>query len=93
MPTSEDMVRFIAALPHHLKGRGADCKPALSVIKNAQMHLDRALAFHYECFKLSRTGALRIEATIQHLLNDGKITRDLVPEAMAYVPDDQEGTT
>lgn len=44
------------------------------------MQLDRALAFHYPDYKLSRHAALRIDVTIQKLLDDGQITKDPVRE-------------
>jgi hypothetical protein len=52
------------------------------MINNALYQLDRALAFHYPDYKLSRHASLRIEATIQKLLDDGQITKDPVREKL-----------
>lgn len=40
------------------------------------MHLQRALTLRYEDFDLSKQDVLRLDATVQQLLNDGKITKD-----------------
>jgi hypothetical protein len=79
-PTGEDVIRFISRLPSHLQSRHSDGKIAWTMIKNARMQLDRALTFHYSDYKLSRHVALRIDATIQKLLDDGQITKDPVRE-------------
>jgi hypothetical protein len=63
-----------------MKGRGTDGKPAWSVMKNAQKHLDRALSFYYEDYSATKRGQMRIDAAILTLLNDGIITRDPVRE-------------
>ena len=44
--------------------------------------LERALVFHYKDFKLTKQDAHRIDAVIQQLLNDGKITKDPVRERL-----------
>jgi hypothetical protein len=79
-PTTEDVVRFFAALPKHINGRGTNGKPAWSMIKNAQKHLDRALSFHHEDYSATKRGQMRIDAAILTLLNDSIITRDPVCE-------------
>ncbi|KAF3001992.1 hypothetical protein E8E13_008011 [Curvularia kusanoi] len=79
-PTPEDVIRFISRLPSHLQSRRKDVKMAWTVIKNAEMQLDRALAFHHADYLLTRRDALRIDAAIQKMLNDGEITRDLMRE-------------
>lgn len=76
MPTSEDVVRFIDCLPSHLQSRHADGKIGFSVIKNAELQLDRALTFEYPDWSLARRDGYRIDATIQGLLDRGEITKD-----------------
>lgn len=73
-------MRFISRLPTHLESRHSDGKIAWTLIKNALVQLDRSLSFHYADYNLSRHGRLRIEATIQKLLDDGQITQDPVRE-------------
>ncbi|KAF7189366.1 hypothetical protein HII31_09344 [Pseudocercospora fuligena] len=79
-PTGEDIARFIAQLPDHLQSRHDDGKTAWTLIKSAEVSLDRSLSFHFPDFKLSKHEALRIDATIQKLIDDGKVTKDLVRE-------------
>jgi hypothetical protein len=79
-PTTEDVVRFFAAFPKYMEGRGTHGKPAWSVMKNAQMQLNRLLIFHHEDYNATKRGQVRIDAAIATLLKDGIITRDPVRE-------------
>ena len=81
-PTGDDIARFLAQLPGHLQSRHDNGKTAWTLIKGAEVQLERALTFQHEGFKLSKRDALRLDATIQKLLNDGKITKDPVREAL-----------
>jgi hypothetical protein len=74
------VIRFINRLPNHLQSRHSDGKIGWNVIQDARRHLDRALAFHYPDYNLSRNATLRIDATIQTLLDDGQLTKDPVRE-------------
>lgn len=51
--------------------------------KNAEMQLDRALSFTHEDYRFSKRDGLRINATIQKLLNNSEITKDAVREAQS----------
>lgn len=55
---------------------------AWTVIVNAEKHLKRTLVFNYDGYRLScvRSGAFRMEAMIQTLLNRGELTRDPIRE-------------
>ncbi|EXJ57123.1 hypothetical protein A1O7_07467 [Cladophialophora yegresii CBS 114405] len=81
-PTGDDLIRFLFQLPSHLESRHEDGKIAWTVIKGARAHLERALFFKYEDFKLSKRDELRLDATIQQLLNDGEITKSPVQAAL-----------
>ncbi|KIV90268.1 hypothetical protein PV10_07589 [Exophiala mesophila] len=77
-PTGDDIARFLTQLPDHLQSRHDDGKIAWTLIKGARVQLERALAFEHEYFKLSKRDGIRLDATIQQLLNDGKITKEPV---------------
>ena len=81
-PTGDDIARFLSQLPSHLQSRHDDGKIAWTVIKNAEVQLERGLTFNYEGFSLSRREAIRLDATIQQLLDDGEITKDPARESL-----------
>lgn len=74
-------MRFLDCLPNHLQSRRDDGKIAYTVILHAERHLNRALTFHYADYQLSKHGSLRIQAVINKLLNDGRLTTDPLREA------------
>lgn len=76
------MIRFLFQLPSHLQSRHNDGKIAWTVMKEARTQLARSLTFHDENFKLSKRDNLRLDATIQQLLNDGQLTKDPAREAL-----------
>lgn len=63
-----------------MQSRHDDGKIGFSVIKNAELQLDRALTFEYPNWSITRRGGYRIDAAIQGLLDKGEITKDPVRE-------------
>ena len=74
------MIRFISLLPKHLQSKHSDGKVVRTVIRDAEKHLERALVFNFDDYRMSDREAFRIEAMIKTLLNRGEITRDPIRE-------------
>ena len=78
-PNSEDIIRFLAGYVqvHTKTGRGASGTAKYDTIKHAIIYLHKGLLFRHPNYKITSHEASRIQATVDTLLRDGFLTKEM----------------
>lgn len=78
-PSLEDIERFLSAFAetHVGMGKGASKVLHYDTMNHAILHLDKHLTFKFEDHKITPHGEARLKATLDDLLRNGLLTREL----------------
>jgi hypothetical protein len=67
--------RFLLSIPPYIDTSGANPAPAITYVQKSTSSLIQDLTFTYPHFSLSKCAHIRINATMQTLLQHGQVTR------------------